>query len=255
MAERWRHVAHIGHAELLTPAPEASLDYFAALLGLTVAAEHGGSWYLRGYGDYESYCLKLTASDRAGLAHLAVRAWSPEALARRVAWLEAAGIGGRWTEPDGGKGPAHEFRDPAGRPAAGQEVQPPALRRPRRQRAAARARIPAGGRREGLPGVLGGRFRAADIRDHQARRRLRGRGLALVHRAGARDHLRAGLPGRRGASASPGVLGRFPGGRAARGRPDGRRRRADRGRAVPAHPDSGVSLFTREPKRALLPAD
>jgi catechol 2,3-dioxygenase len=57
MAERWRDVAHIGHAELLTPAPEASLAYFTALLGLTVVAEDCGSWYLRGYGDYEPYCL------------------------------------------------------------------------------------------------------------------------------------------------------------------------------------------------------
>jgi catechol 2,3-dioxygenase len=116
MTERWRDVAHIGHAELLTPAPEASLEYFTTLLGLTVAAEGAGSWYLRGYGDYEPYCLKLTASDHAGLGHLAVRAWSPEALARRVAWLEAAGVPGSWTEPDGGKGPAYEFRDPDGHP-------------------------------------------------------------------------------------------------------------------------------------------
>ena len=46
-------MAHIGHAELLTPAPEASLDYFTTLLGLTVTEERRGSWYLRGYGDYE----------------------------------------------------------------------------------------------------------------------------------------------------------------------------------------------------------
>jgi catechol 2,3-dioxygenase-like lactoylglutathione lyase family enzyme len=77
MTERGRDVAHIGHAELLTPAPEASLEYFTALLGLTVAAEGAGSWYLRGYGDYEPYSLKLTSSDHAGLGHLAVRAWSP----------------------------------------------------------------------------------------------------------------------------------------------------------------------------------
>ena len=116
MTERGRDVAHIGHAELLTPAPEASLEYFTALLGLTVAAEGAGSWYLRGYGDYEPYCLKLTASDHAGLGHLAVRAWSPEALTRRVAWLQATGVPGSWTEPDGGKGPAYEFRDPDGHP-------------------------------------------------------------------------------------------------------------------------------------------
>jgi catechol 2,3-dioxygenase-like lactoylglutathione lyase family enzyme len=67
VAERWRDVAHIGHAELLTPTPEASLEYFTTLLGLTVAEERPGSWYLRGYGDYEPYCLKLTAAAAPGL--------------------------------------------------------------------------------------------------------------------------------------------------------------------------------------------
>ena len=109
-------MAHVGHAELLTPAPEASLEYFTTLLGLTVAAEQRGSWYLRGYGDYEPYCLKLTAASSPGLGHMAVRAWSPEALARRVEWLKAAGIPGGWVEPEGGKGPAYEFTDPDGHP-------------------------------------------------------------------------------------------------------------------------------------------
>lgn len=114
--ERWRDVAHIGHAELLTPAPEESLRYFTSLLGLTVAAEDGGSWYLRGYGDYEPYCLKLTAADHPGLGHMAVRAWSPAALERRVAWLKSAGVDGSWVEPEAGKGPAFEFADPDGHP-------------------------------------------------------------------------------------------------------------------------------------------
>ena len=104
MAERWRDVAHLGHAELLTPAPEASLEYLTTLLGLTVVADGGGSWFLRGHGDYEPYSLKLTASDHPGLGHLAARAWSPEALARRVRWLEQAGVPAAWTEPEGGKG-------------------------------------------------------------------------------------------------------------------------------------------------------
>ena len=96
MTERWRDIACIGHAELLTPAPEASLEYFTALLGLTVVEEHAGSWYLRGYDDYEPYSLKLTGSDHAGLGHLAVRTWSAEALARRVVGLtRPAGRGGR----------------------------------------------------------------------------------------------------------------------------------------------------------------
>jgi catechol 2,3-dioxygenase len=114
VTERWRDVAHIGHAELLTPTPEASLEYFTTLLGLIVVAEQGGSWYLRGYGDYEPYSLKLTASPSPGLGHLAVRAWSPEALARRVAWLKDAGVPGGWVDPEAGKGPAYEFTDPDG---------------------------------------------------------------------------------------------------------------------------------------------
>jgi catechol 2,3-dioxygenase-like lactoylglutathione lyase family enzyme len=114
VTERWRDVAHIGHAELLTPTPEASLEYFTALLGLTVVAKQGESWYLRGYGNYESYCLKLTASPSPGLGHMAVRAWSPEALARRVSWLKDAGVPGGWVEPEAGKGPAYEFTDPDG---------------------------------------------------------------------------------------------------------------------------------------------
>jgi catechol 2,3-dioxygenase len=114
--ERWRDVAHIGHAELLTPVPEDSLRYFTSLLGLSVVAEESGSWYLRGYGDYEPYCLKLTAAARPGLGHLALRAWSPEALARRVAWLESAGVPGAWTAPEAGKGPFFAFEDPDGHP-------------------------------------------------------------------------------------------------------------------------------------------
>jgi catechol 2,3-dioxygenase len=114
VTERWRDVAHIGHAELLTPTPEASLEYFTALLGLTVVAEQGGSWYLRGYGDYEAYSLKLTAAASPGLGHMAVRAWSAAALTRRVEWLKAAGVPGAWVEPEAGKGPAYEFTDPDG---------------------------------------------------------------------------------------------------------------------------------------------
>ncbi len=134
MTERWRDVAHIGHAELLTPTPEASLEYFTTLLGLTLAEERPGSWYLRGYGDYESYCLKLTAAAAPGLGHLAVRAWSPEALSRRVEWLKAAGVPGGWVEPDCGKGPAYEFTDPDGHPVRiyydTTKYRPPAAERP-----------------------------------------------------------------------------------------------------------------------------
>ena len=109
-------VAHLGHAELLTPVPEESLAFFTGLLGMTVVAETRDAWYLRGHGDYERYSLKLAASSRSGLGHLALRASSPAALERRVAWLKSAGADGSWAEPEAGKGPAFEYRDPDGHP-------------------------------------------------------------------------------------------------------------------------------------------
>jgi catechol 2,3-dioxygenase len=107
-------VAHIGHAELLTPRPEESLRFFEDVLGMTQEAREGQSVYLRGWGDYERYGLKLTESPQAGLGHLALRAWSPEALERRVAAIEATRLGVGWTDGDLGHGPAYRFTDPDG---------------------------------------------------------------------------------------------------------------------------------------------
>src|SRR6185437_12558842 len=103
MTERITDVAHLGHAELLTPAPEESLRYFTELLGMTVVAQDRGAWYLRGFGDYERYSLKLTAAAEPGLGHIALRARSAQALQRRVAWLRAAGVTCGWVEPEAGK--------------------------------------------------------------------------------------------------------------------------------------------------------
>jgi catechol 2,3-dioxygenase len=107
-------LAHIGHAELLTPYPEDSLRFFVELFGMEVEARAGQSVYLRGWGDYQRYSLKLTESDLPGLGHMAIRAWSPEALERRVHAIEAAGRGLGWIEGDIGHGPAYRFTDPDG---------------------------------------------------------------------------------------------------------------------------------------------
>ena len=114
MSEPIHDLAHIGHAELLTPAPEASLRFFVDVLGMEEEARAGSSVFLRGWGDYERYSLKLTESAQAGLGHVAVRAWSPAALERRVAAIEASGRGLGWTEGDLGHGPAYRFCDPDG---------------------------------------------------------------------------------------------------------------------------------------------
>jgi catechol 2,3-dioxygenase len=109
-------LAHIGHAELLTPAPEESLRFFVEVMGMEVEARVGQSVFLRGWGDYQRYSLKLTESERAGLGHMALRAWSPEALERRVAAVERTGLGLGWIDGDEGHGPAFRFTDPDGHP-------------------------------------------------------------------------------------------------------------------------------------------
>src|SRR5271165_1267897 len=107
-------IAHLGHLELLTPKPEQSLDFFVNILGMTESGRAGDSVFLRGWDDYERYSLKLTGSKTSGLGHAAFRARSPQALERRVAALEASGLGVGWHEGELGHGAAYQFRDPDG---------------------------------------------------------------------------------------------------------------------------------------------
>lgn len=107
-------LAHLGIHGILTPTPDETVAYFHDLLGMDVVAQQGDSTYLRTFNTYEAWTLKITASERAGLEYVSWRMDSPQALARRVAWLEANGFAGRWAEPDQGIGPAYEFLDPDG---------------------------------------------------------------------------------------------------------------------------------------------
>ena len=105
-------VAHLGHVELLTDKPDASLDFFTRVFGLTESGREGDSVYLRAYDDYEFHTLKLTAAKTTGSRHVAYRAASPQALERRVKALEQMGCGLGWHDGDLGHGPAYRFRDP-----------------------------------------------------------------------------------------------------------------------------------------------
>src|SRR5215813_10183847 len=69
-------VAHLAHVELLTNKPEASLDFFVNVLGLTESGREGNSVYLRAFDDYEFHTLKLTASNTTGMRHVGYRASS-----------------------------------------------------------------------------------------------------------------------------------------------------------------------------------
>ena len=107
-------VAHLGPVELLTPTPAESLHFFHELLGMEIEGQEGRSVYLRGWADYQRYSLKLTESSSSGLGCAGVRAWDQAALERRVAAIEASGLGEGWTDGDRGRGPSYRFRDPDG---------------------------------------------------------------------------------------------------------------------------------------------
>ena len=107
-------IAHLGHLEIFSPKAEESYGFFVDVLGMTESGRAGDSVYLRAFDDYERYTLKLTASKTSGLGHVAFRARSPQALARRVAALEGSGLGIGWHEGELGHGPAYRFRDPDG---------------------------------------------------------------------------------------------------------------------------------------------
>ena len=86
-----RDIAHLGSVELFTPRPDKSLWYFHDLLGMEPVHEAGKSVYLRGYGDYATSTLKLTASEDAGVGCISWRAVSPQALDRRAKAIADAG--------------------------------------------------------------------------------------------------------------------------------------------------------------------
>ncbi|WP_246710270.1 VOC family protein [Martelella soudanensis] len=108
-------IAHLGHVEVLTDKFEESLDFFTRVYGLKLSGRDENSAYLRAWDDYEFATLKLTRSDATGVGHIAYRAASPEALARRVEAIEASDfrvIG--WNDGDLSHGRAFRFEDPFG---------------------------------------------------------------------------------------------------------------------------------------------
>jgi catechol 2,3-dioxygenase len=107
-------IAHLGHLELLTPKPEESLNFFVNILGMTESGRAGDSVFLRGWDDYERYSLKLTASKTSGMAHMAFRTRSPQALDRRAAALKGTEFEIGWTDGDLGHGRTFVCKDPDG---------------------------------------------------------------------------------------------------------------------------------------------
>jgi catechol 2,3-dioxygenase len=115
-AEPIYDVAQLAHVELLTPELDASTAFFSGLLGMQETERAGRSVYLRGYEEHYHHSLKLTAAPQPGLGHVAWRSRSPQALERRVAAIEAAGLGRGWIDGDAGHGRAFRFETPEGHP-------------------------------------------------------------------------------------------------------------------------------------------
>ncbi|MGA8152652.1 MAG: catechol 2,3-dioxygenase [Terriglobales bacterium] len=110
----FQDIAHVGHVELLTPKFEESVAFFKNIVGLHESGRSGSSVYLRAWGDYARYTLKLTASPKPGLGHLAFRTRSAEVLHSMVGFLQENGVAGAWHDGDFGHGRAFRFSSPDG---------------------------------------------------------------------------------------------------------------------------------------------
>ncbi len=107
-------IAHLAHAELLTPKLDESTRFFTEIMGMSITEVKGDSVYLRAYDDYEHHSLKLTANKHAGIAHYAWRVRSEDILNKKAKAIETTGAGLGWTDGDLGHGRAYQFRMPSG---------------------------------------------------------------------------------------------------------------------------------------------
>jgi catechol 2,3-dioxygenase len=111
-----RLISQLAHLELLTPAPEQSLEFFTQLIGMEESGRDDRSVYLRCWGDHFLHSLQLTEARQPGLGHAAWRAEGPAELEQAVARLEESGLGEGWVEGGLGHGPAYRYRGPGGHP-------------------------------------------------------------------------------------------------------------------------------------------
>ncbi|PBC44868.1 catechol 2,3-dioxygenase [Rhodococcus sp. ACS1] len=114
MSDSRFEISHLARAELLSPKPQETVDFFTKFLGMYITHTEGQSVYLRAYEDPYQWSLKVTESTQAGLGHAALRTSSPEALERRAASLKDANVDGAWRESDFGYGKTFTYQSPDG---------------------------------------------------------------------------------------------------------------------------------------------
>jgi catechol 2,3-dioxygenase len=111
-----RDIAHLSAVELYTAVPDDTVRFFEDLMAMQVVDRRGDSVYLHTWDDYERFTVKVTAQSTSGVGRTWLRAASREALAHRVAAIEAAGLGAGWSEAEPHYGPVYHFHDPDGHP-------------------------------------------------------------------------------------------------------------------------------------------
>ncbi|MCW2995507.1 MAG: hypothetical protein JWQ18_3002 [Conexibacter sp.] len=106
--------SQLGHVELLTTDLEGSVDFFSNILGLEESAREGDSVYMRCWGEFHHHSLKLTASPRSGLGHMAFRTDGADEVDQVAAIVEPLGLGLGYIDGDVGHGRAYRFSTPDG---------------------------------------------------------------------------------------------------------------------------------------------
>ena len=114
MAKNPHYLSQMAHMELLSTNLEETVKFYTKIVGMDVTGREENSVYLRAWGDYFLYTLKITQSDTQGLGVIGWRADSSEALTDCVSYLENLGVGEGWVNADKGRGKAYRFRSPDG---------------------------------------------------------------------------------------------------------------------------------------------
>lgn len=116
MARNPHYLSQLSHIEIYSTNRTETVQFFTDIIGMDVTATDETSTYLRAWGDYFLYTLKVTQNDKPGFGVLGWRADSAEALDACVEHLKSLGAAGDWVEPDKGRGRAFRFRSPDGHP-------------------------------------------------------------------------------------------------------------------------------------------
>jgi catechol 2,3-dioxygenase len=104
----------MAHVELLTTNLSETVYFYTEIVGMDETGRDENSVYLRAWGDYFLYTLKVTQSDKKGLGVIGWRADSAAAFEEAVTYLESIGAGTGWVEADKGRGKAYRFNSPDG---------------------------------------------------------------------------------------------------------------------------------------------